>query len=141
MNLVEEHNKKYDFFRKITGKAMLVHREYKVGLLESAYEAALKYLLKQDQYKVESQVFVPMYWKDVKLEENYRIDLLVNNNIIIEIKSTKQIISAHRNQLFNYMRLTHKQYGMLINFGMPSLYSEWYELNIATNEIEKVTPM
>ena len=141
MNLVEEHNKKYDFFRKITGKAMLVHREYKVGLLESAYEAALKYLLKQDQYKVESQVFVPMYWKDVKLEENYRIDLLVNNNIIIEIKSTKQIISAHRNQLFNYMRLTHKQYGMLINFGMPSLYSEWYELNIATNEIEKVTLM
>lgn len=120
---------------------MLVHREYKIGLLESAYEAALKYLLKQEQYEVESQVFVPMYWKNVKLEENYRIDLLINKNIIIEIKSTKQIISAHRNQLFNYMRLTHKTYGMLINFGMPSLYSEWYELNVDNNEIEKVTLM
>ena len=141
MNLVEIHNKKYDFFRKITGMAMLVHREYKDGLLESAYEAALKYLLKQEKYEVESQVFVPMFWKNIKLEENYRIDLLINKNIIIEIKSAKQIISAHRNQLFNYMRLTRKQYGMLINFGMPSLYSEWYELNVDTNEIEKVTFM
>lgn len=133
MNLIEEHNKKYSFFKEITGIAMQIHREYHPGLLELAYEAALKYLLTQKQYDVKKQVLVPIYWKDVKLEENYRLDLLVNNNIIIENKATKQIISEHRKQLHNYMRLTHIPYGMIINFGMPSLYSEWYELNIDTN--------
>jgi GxxExxY protein len=141
MNLIDEHNKKYSFFREITGIAMLVHREYKPGLLELAYEAALKYLLEQEHFKVERQVFVPIYWKDVKLQENYRLDLLVNDDIIIELKATKQIISEHRKQLHNYMRLTHKQYGMIINFGMPSLYSEWYELDVKTNIIEKITLM
>ena len=141
MNLIEEHNKKYDFFRRITGIAMLIHREYKPGLPELAYEAALKYLLEQEHYKVERQVFVPIYWKDVRLQDNYRLDLLVNDNIIIELKATKQIISDHRKQLFNYMRLTHKQYGMIINFGMQSLFSEWYELDVKTNKIEKITLM
>ena len=141
MNLIEEHNKKYSFFKDITGVAMQIHREYHPGLLESAYEAALKYLLKQKNYNVKSQVHVPIFWRDIQLEENYRIDLLINGNIIIELKATKQIISEHRKQLHNYMRLTHIPYGMIINFGMPSLYSEWYELDTMTNEIEKITLM
>lgn len=141
MNLIEEHNKKYSFFKDITGVAMQIHREYHPGLLESAYEAALKYLLKQKNYNVKSQVYVPIFWRNIKLEENYRIDLLLNDNIIIELKATKQIISEHRKQLHNYMRLTHIPYGMIINFGMPSLYSEWYELDTKTNEIEKITLM
>ena len=141
MNLIEEHNKKYSFFKDITGVAMQIHREYHPGLLESAYEAALKYLLKQKNYNVKSQVYVPIFWRNIKLEENYRIDLLINDNIIVELKATKQIISEHRKQLHNYMRLTHVPYGMIINFGMPSLYSEWYELDTKTNEIEKITLM
>lgn len=141
MNLIEEHNKKYSFFKDITGVAMQIHREYHPGLLESAYEAALKYLLKQKNYNVKSQVHVPIFWRDIQLEENYRIDLLINDNIIIELKATKQIISEHRKQLHNYMRLTHIPYGMIINFGMPSLYSEWYELDTKINEIEKITLM
>lgn len=141
MNLIEEHNKKYSFFKDITGVAMQIHREYHPGLLESAYEAALKYLLKQKNYNVKSQVHVPIFWRDIQLEENYRIDLLINGNIIIELKATKQIISEHRKQLHNYMRLTHIPYGMIINFGMPSLYSEWYELDTKINEIEKITLM
>ena len=141
MNLIEEHNKKYSFFKDITGVAMQIHREYHPGLLESAYEAALKYLLKLKNYNVKSQVHVPIFWRNIKLEENYRIDLLINDNIIIELKATKQIISEHRKQLHNYMRLTHIPYGMIINFGMPSLYSEWYELDTKTNEIEKITLM
>ena len=141
MNLIEEHNKKYAFFKEITGVAMQIHREYRPGLLEQAYQAALKYLLTQKRYKVQKQVLVPMYWKDVVLDEYYRLDLLVNDSIIIELKATKQVISEHRRQLHNYMRLTHIPYGMLINFGMPGLYSEWYELDTATNEIDKVTLM
>ena len=61
MNLIEEHNLKYSFFSDITGVAMKVHREYKYGLLESAYEAAMKYLLELDGYKVERQVDFPIY--------------------------------------------------------------------------------
>ena len=141
MNLIEEHNKKYSFFKDITGVAMQIHREYHPGLLESAYEAALKHLLKLKNYNVKSQVHVPIFWRDIKLEENYRIDLLINDKIIIELKATKQIISEHRKQLHNYMRLTHIPYGMIINFGMSSLYSEWYELDTKTNEIEKITLM
>ncbi|MBQ2563249.1 MAG: GxxExxY protein [Muribaculaceae bacterium] len=141
MNLVDEHNKKYEFFREITEEAMRVHRKFKPGLLESAYSAALRFLLKEKGHQVDKQVMIPMYWDNTVLDEYYRIDLLVDSNIILELKATKQVISEHRLQLMNYMRLTHKKYGMLINFGMDSLYSEWYELDTETNKIEKVTLM
>jgi GxxExxY protein len=65
MDPIQEHNKKYEFFREITGEAMRVHRKYHSGLLESAYEAALKYLLEQKGYTVERQVHLPIYWDDV----------------------------------------------------------------------------
>ena len=81
----KEHNKFYNFFHVITGKAMLVHNEYHEGLLESAYEAALTYLLKKEGYTVEKQVYLPMFWKDVRLEQHYCMDLVVNKSIIIEI--------------------------------------------------------
>ena len=138
MNLIEEHNKKYEFFKDITGEAMKVHRKFHKGLLESAYEAALKYLLEQKGYKVERQVFLPMYWDDVKLDQDYRMDLVVNGNIIVELKAVNFVDKEHRRQLFNYMHLTHTEYGMLINFGGDSLFSEWYRRDLATSEIEKV---
>ena len=87
MNLIEEYNKKYEFFKDITGEAMKVHRKFHKGLLESAYEAALKYLLEQKGYAVERQVVLPMYWDDVQLDQTYRLDLVVNENIIVEIKA------------------------------------------------------
>ena len=138
MNLIEEYNKKYEFFKDITGEAMTVHRKFHSGLVESAYEAALKYLLEQKGYKVERQVFLPMYWDDVLLDQTYRLDLVVNDNIILELKAVKFVDKDHRRQLFNYMHLTHTEYGMLINFGGDSLFSEWYRRNPATGEIEKV---
>jgi len=138
MNLIEENNKEYEFFRVITGEAMRVHRKYHSGLLESAYEAALKYLLKEKGYKVENQVSLPMFWDDVKLEQTYRMDLVVNDNIIIELKAVNFVSKEHRHQLFNYMHLTHLEYGMIINFGNDSLFSEWYKRDPSTGEIEKV---
>ena len=138
MDLIEEHNKKYQFFSDITGEAMRVHRKYHSGLVESAYEAALKYLLEQKGYAVERQVFLPMYWDDVRLDQTYRIDLVINGNIILELKAVNFVDKEHRRQLFNYMNLTHMPYGMLINFGGDSLYSEWYECDPSTGEIEKV---
>ena len=138
MNLIEEHNKRYEFFHEITGEAMRVHRKYHSGLLESAYEAALKYLLEQKGYKVERQVNLPIYWDDVQLDQTYRMDLVVNDEIILELKAVKFVDKEHRRQLFNYMHLTHTRYGMLINFGGDSLFSEWYERYSVSGEIEKV---
>jgi len=141
MDLIQEYNDKFKFFKEITGEAMLVHRRYHNGLLESAYEAALKYLLELKGYKVERQVFLPMYWDDVKLDQTYRMDLVVNNEIILELKVVKFVDKEHRRQLFNYMHLTHMPYGMIVNFGGDSLFSEWYRRDQLTGEIEKVKLM
>ena len=138
MNLIEEHNRRYEFFREITGEAMRVHSKYHSGLLESAYEAALKYLLEQKGYKVERQVNLPIYWDDVQLDQTYRLDLVVNDEIILELKAVKYVDKEHRRQLFNYMHLTHTRYGMLINFGGDGLFSEWYKRYPDSGEIEKV---
>ena len=139
MDLIKSYNKKYVFFRDITGVAMKVYNKYKYGLAESAYEAAIKYLLEKDGYYVECQAYLPIYWDDVKLDKNYRMDLVVNEEIIIELKAVSFIDMQHRKQLWNYMRLTHLPYGMLINFGNEkNLYSEWYQYNVGENTIEKI---
>ena len=126
MDLINDHNQRYAFFHDITGEAMKVHRKYKPGLLESAYEAALMYLLELKGYKVERQALLPVYWDDVKLDQTYRMDLVVNDDIIIELKSVQHVDTPHRRQLWNYMNLTRLPFGMIINFGSESLYSEWY---------------
>ena len=141
MTLIEEYNKKYKFFKDITGEAMLVHRKYKPGLLESAYEAALKYLLEQKGYQVQRQVYLPIYWDDVLLDQTYRMDLVVNENIIMELKAVSHVDTGHRKQLWNYMNLTHLRYGMIVNFGAESLYSEWYERDPLSGKIEKIKLM
>ena len=117
---------RYPFFHEITGVAMEIHSQFHGGLLESAYEAALAYLLPQKGYLVERQVYLPIYWKDVKLDQNYRMDLVVNKDIIIELKAAKYHGNSERRQLWNYMNITHLKYGMLINFAPDGLYSEWY---------------
>lgn len=138
MDLINDHNKRYAFFHDITGEAMKVHRKYKPGLLESAYEAALMYLLELKGYKVERQALLPVYWDDVKLDQTYRMDLVVNDDIIIELKAVLHVDTPHRRQLWNYMNLTHLPFGMIINFGSESLYSEWYHRDEKTGVIDKI---
>lgn len=138
MDIIKQHNNRYRFFHDITGEAMRVHNKYHKGLLESAYEAALKYLLEQKGYIVERQKMVPIFWEEIKLDQCYRLDLVVNSNIIIELKAVHFVDNNHRKQLFNYMLLTHLKYGMLINFGGDHLFSEWYELNDNSHGIERI---
>ncbi len=138
MDVREEYNKKYEFFHDITGEAMRVHRKFRGGLLESAYEAALKYLLEQKGYSVERQVLVPIYWENVRLDQDYRLDLLVNSEIILELKAIKHIDTPQRHQLWSYMRITHLPYGMLINFSPEGLYSEWYHYDETDGSIDKI---
>ena len=113
-------------FYMITGVAMQVHAEYHPGLLESAYEAAMVYLLRQKNLKIEEQVNLPIYWKDVKLDKHYCMDLVADCDTIIELKAVKYVTNNHRKQLWNYMHLTHMHFGLLFNFGSESLFSEWY---------------
>ena len=137
MNLIEEYNKQLARQKHIVGVAMKVFNKYHGGLLESAYECALKYLLVQEGYKVEVQKELPMYWDDVRLDKTYRMDLVVDDDIIIELKALKYIKDEQRKQLKNYMVLTHTRWGMLINFSMDRVYSEWYRLD-ANGSIEQV---
>lgn len=137
MDLLNEHNKKYQFFVDITGVAMKVYNKYHYGLLESAYEAAMQYLLELNGHKVERQVFLPIYWDNVKLNQNYRLDLVIDDDIIIELKTVQYVSDDHRRQLKNYLNITHKPYGMLINFSPDRIYSEWYE-RFSSGDIERI---
>ena len=139
MDLISEHNKLLERQKRITGIAMKVYNKYHGGLLESAYECAIKFLLEQDGHKVEEQKELPMYWENVKLDKTYRMDLVIDDDIIVELKAIKYVTEEHRRQLRNYMNLTHIQWGMLINFSPNRVYSEWYKRE--DDKIERVSLM
>ena len=139
MDLISEHNKLLERQKRITGIAMKVYNKYPGGLLESAYECAIKFLLEQDGHKVEEQKELPMYWENVKLDKTYRMDLVIDDDIIVELKAIKYVTEEHRRQLRNYMNLTHIQWGMLINFSPNRVYSEWYKRE--DDKIERVSLM
>ena len=120
---------------------MRVHKKYHGGLLESAYEAAFKYLLELKGYTVERQVYLPIYWDDIKLDQDYRMDLVINGNIIVELKAINHVDTPHRRQLWNYMKITRLPYGMIINFSPNGLYSEWYHQDDVSGKIEKIKLM
>lgn len=140
MDLIHEYNARLEPMRIITGVAMKVHAKYRSGLLESAYEAAMEYLLKNGGHSVERQKELPIFWDNVQLDQSYRMDLVIDG-IIVELKSVSHTTDAHVRQLWNYMHLTHTEYGMLINFGSERLYSAWYRRDPLTREIEKVKLM
>jgi GxxExxY protein len=101
---------------KIIGAAINVHKALGPGLLESTYETCLAYELKELGLKVNRQLALPVIYKDVKLEAGYRIDLLVENKVIIEIKSVDALVDIHTAQLLTYLKLKDLKLGLLINF-------------------------
>ncbi len=107
--------------QQIIGAAIAVHRELGPGLLESAYEACLKYELKEAGLEVESQVAQPVIYKGLGLECGYRLDLLVENLVIVELKAVEALLPIHEAQLLTYLRLRHLWLGLLINFNVPVL--------------------
>ena len=118
----------------VIGSAMEVHRVLGWGLLEAVYQEALSVELQKRSVEHKMEVNLPIFYKDVKLEKSYRMDLLVEDEIIIEFKAVVEITTAHRMQLFNYMRLTKKKYGVLINFGELNLHCERYIYDDKNNE-------
>jgi GxxExxY protein len=102
--------------RRIIGAAIEVHRRLGPGLLESAYEACLAYELQQVGLKFERQKPLPVLYKEVKLDCGYRMDLVVEDEIVVEIKAVEKLIPIHEAQLLSYLRLTNKKIGLLMNF-------------------------
>lgn len=100
----------------IRGCVFKVYNELGPGLLESAYEAALKHEMEKANIKVRNQVALPMIYDTVKVDIGYRIDLLVEEKVIIELKSVEVLMDVHHKQLITYLKLSGLKLGLLINF-------------------------
>ncbi len=110
-----------DISYAIRGAAFKVHSTLGPGLLESVYEAALKHELEKAGFKVRSQVGIPVIYDSDDLGFGFKLDLIVNETVIIEIKSVESIAAVHYKQLTTYLRLSKKKLGLLINFNSSSL--------------------
>jgi GxxExxY protein len=107
--------------KKIIGCALEVHKILGPGLLESAYEECLTHELSNQGLIVERQLPVPVVFKNIRLECGYRIDLLVEKSVIIELKSIDEFAPVHEAQILTYMKLANKEIGLLINFNVNLL--------------------
>ncbi len=101
---------------EITGYAIKVHKTLGPGLLESVYEKCLKYELQKNGYKVVQQLTVPVIYDNIEMEIDLRLDLLVNDSIVLELKTVDFLLPVHEAQLITYMKLLEKPQGLLINF-------------------------
>ena len=106
---------------RIIAAAINVHRELGPGLLESAYEACLAYELDKAGVRVERQKALPVRYRDVTIDVGYRLDLLVEHAVIVEIKAVDQLAPIHDAQLFSYLNLSGCRVGLLINFNVRVL--------------------
>jgi len=105
----------------IIGAAIEVHRHLGPGLLESAYESCLVFELRSRGLKVERQVELPLTYKGVELDCGYRLDLLIEGAVIVEIKSVNNVLAIHQAQLTSYLKLSGCKVGLLINFNVEML--------------------
>lgn len=117
----------------IIGAAMEVHSELSFGLLEPVYQEALHLELQERGIDNEREKEIKIYYKNHLLDKTYKMDIVVDD-IIVELKSVSQLVPAHRAQLCNYLRLTKKPIGLLINFGEESLIGERWVYDAETNE-------
>ena len=129
LELSKYSNKVY----KIIGAAMAVHSELNWGLLEPVYQEALHLELLDCGIENEREKEIEVYYKKHLLNKKYKMDIVVDD-IIVELKSVTSLAPAHRAQLCNYLRLTHKPLGLLINFGEESLIGERWAYDEDTNE-------
>lgn len=118
----------------IVDAALRVHKNFGPGLLEKVYEESLYCLLTKDGFHVEKQKEIPVFIEDIKLDTGFRLDLLVENTVIVEIKSTERFLPLHEAQLYTYLKLSKKPLGLLINFNVK-LLKDGIKRMIMTNEM------
>jgi GxxExxY protein len=107
--------------RQVIGAALEVHRVLGPGLLESAYEMSLEYELQQQGLHVQRQIGLPLVYKGVSCETGYRLDLLVEEKVIVEIKSVQALTDVHTAQVLTYLKLSGCKLGLLVNFNVARL--------------------
>jgi GxxExxY protein len=104
---------------QVVDSVFKIHRAFGPGLLESAYEVCLIHELKKRGLKVESQVVVPLVYDGVKIDTGFRMDLLVSDRLIVELKAVETILPVHEAQILTYLKVTGCRLGLLINFNVP----------------------
>jgi GxxExxY protein len=107
-----------DISGQIVDAAVKVHSILGPGLLESVYEVALAHELRNRGFQVERQRAVPIVYEEVKFDEGFRLDLLVNDQVVVELKSVEEVKPVHKKQLLTYLRLQDKRLGLLLNFNV-----------------------
>lgn len=114
-----------DELNEISGKviesAIKVHKALGPGMLEGAYQVCLTHELSKGGYRVESEVPMPIVYDGIKLSSGYRIDLLVEDSVIVELKAIERLMPVHEAQLLSYLRMSDKRLGLLINFNVKLL--------------------
>ena len=111
---------------KIRGAIFKVYNALGPGLLESAYEAVLAYELNKQGLEVKTQVPLPLIYEEVKLDVGYRIDILVEDKVVIEIKSVEAISEVHHKQVITYLKLSELKLGLLVNFNCEDIQKSIY---------------
>lgn len=106
---------------KIIGLAIEVHRQLGPGLLESAYQQCLYYEIKKAGLKVEKEITLPIIYKEIKLDQDYRIDLLIEDKLVIKLKTVESFTSVHFAQILTYLKLGNYPLGLLINYNSKIL--------------------
>ncbi|MBR9978671.1 MAG: GxxExxY protein [Bacteroidetes bacterium] len=105
--------------REIVDAAYMVHRELGPGLLESTYEKSMAYELRSRGLNVETQLSIPVQYKELFIPYGYRLDMLVESRVIVEVKAVEQLMSIHTAQTLTYLRMLGKRLGLLVNFNVP----------------------
>ena len=108
----------------IIAAAIEVHRHLGPGMLESAYEECLAIELRSRGFKVERQVVLPLIYKGNPIDNAYRLDMIVNGTVVLELKAIDKVLQVHEAQLTSYLRMSGYTLGLLINFHVPVLYKE-----------------
>lgn len=101
---------------EVIGCAIKVHKALGPGLLEAVYEKCLKYELEKNGFDVKQQLFVPVYYDDLQINTDLKLDLLVNDIVVIELKTVETLLPVHEAQILTYMKLSEAPQGLLINF-------------------------
>ena len=120
-----------DLTGKVIGCAIEVHKQLGPGLLESTYEKCLMYELYLNGITAQSQVVLPIRYKNIDIESGYRLDILLPNKLVIELKSVDKIIPVYSAQLLTYMKLTDIDKGLLINFNVKRLIDGVRRFNLS----------
>ncbi len=123
----------------IRGAIFKVYNSLGPGLLESVYEAVLMFELKKKGLEVRSQVALPVIYESEKLDIGFRIDIIVNDLVIIEIKSVEQIADVHHKQVLTYLKLSGKKLGILVNFNTDNISNSIYRKvnNLQISQIDR----